>query len=114
VRADLVQKQSVKIYEQARQQLIVNVRTSFNNLRSNRQRLEAAIASRVLQEKKLDAERKKLAVGLSTNYTVLQFQDDLSQALFQELSALVDYKKEQAQLNRYLGISPYVQMKQQK
>lgn len=108
VRSDLIQQQSQKIYEEARQQLIVNVRLTIHNIRSNKQRLEAAIVSRVLQEKKLDAERKKLSVGLSTNYTVLQFQDDLSRAQFQELFALVDYKKEQAQLNRYLGSSPYI------
>jgi outer membrane protein len=108
VRADLTQQQSQKVYENARQQLILNVRTTIHNIRSNKQRLDAAIASRILQEKKLDAERKKLSVGLSTNYTVLLFQDDLSRALFQELTALVDYKKEQAQLNRFLGSFPYM------
>lgn len=110
VRSDLIQQQSQKIYEDARQQLILNIRTTIHNIRSNKQRLEAAIVSRVLQEKKLDAERKKLSVGLSTNYTVVQFQDDLSRAQFQEITALVDYKKEQAQLNRYLGSSPYVNL----
>jgi outer membrane protein len=110
VRADLIQQQSEKIYEDARQQLILNIRTSIHNIQSNKQRLEAAVASRILQERKLDAERKKLSVGLSTNYTVLLFQDDLSRAQFQELTALVDYKKEQAQLNRYLGSFPYVRL----
>ncbi|MGH9856228.1 MAG: TolC family protein, partial [Acidobacteriota bacterium] len=93
VRADLVQKQTERTLENARQQLVFNVRTALRNLESDLKRLEAARASRILQEKKLDAERKKLAVGLSTNYIVLDFQDDLALAQSQELLATVDYEK---------------------
>lgn len=103
VRADLTEKQTAKTLETARQNLIFNIRTSIRNLESDLKRLDAARASRILQEKKLDAERKKLAVGLSTNYIVLDFQDDLALAQSQELLATVDYEKNLAQLERFMG-----------
>jgi outer membrane protein TolC len=103
VRADLTQKQSEKILENAQQQLVLNVRTVMRNMESDLKRLDAARASRVLQEKKVDAERKKLNVGLSTNNVVLDFLDDLALAQSAELLATVDYSKDRAQLERYLG-----------
>jgi outer membrane protein TolC len=72
-------------------------------MESDLKRLDAARASRVLQEKKVDAERKKLNVGLSTNNVVLDFLDDLALAQSAELLATVDYSKDRAQLERYLG-----------
>jgi outer membrane protein len=103
VQADLLEKQTAKTLESARQNLIFNIRTSLRNIESDLKRMDAARASRILQEKKLDAERKKLAVGLSTNYIVLDFQDDLALAQSQELLAIVDYEKNLAQLERFMG-----------
>jgi outer membrane protein len=103
VRADLQEKQTQKILESTKQQLIFNVRTAMRNLEADVKRLNAARASRILQEKKLDAEKKKLAVGLSTNHVVLDFQDDLALAQSEELLAKVDYEKNLAQLERYMG-----------
>jgi outer membrane protein TolC len=103
VRADLTEKQSQRTLENARQQLVFNIRTAIRNLESALKRLDASRASRILQEKKLDAERKKLAVGLSTNYIVLDYQDDLALAQSQELLAMVDYEKNLAQLERFMG-----------
>jgi outer membrane protein TolC len=103
VQADLREQQTVKTLEVARQDLIVNIRIAIRNLQSDLKRLEAARASRILQEKKVDAEKKKLAVGLSTNHIVLDFQDDLALAQSQELLAKTDYEKNLAQLERYMG-----------
>ena len=103
VQADLQQQQTSKVLENTRQQLIFNVRTTMRNLQADLKRLDAARASRILQEKKLDAEKKKLAVGLSTNHVVLDYQDDLAQAQSEELFAKVDYQKNMSQLLRYMG-----------
>ena len=105
VRADLTQKQSQRTLDSSRQQLILNVRTTYRNLQTDLKQLDAARASRVLQEKKLDAEKKKLNVGLSTNHVVLDFQDDLLTAQSEELQAMVNYNKDLAQLQRYMGTS---------
>lgn len=103
LRADLTEKQTQRTLENARQQLVYNIRTAIRNLQTDLKRLDAARASRILQEKKLDAEKKKLAVGLSTNHIVLDYQDDLALAQSQEVLALVDYEKNLAQLERYMG-----------
>jgi outer membrane protein len=60
---------------------------------SNAQRVEAATAARELAEKKLEAEQSKFEVGMSVNYTVVQFQRDLRDAQNSELRALLDYRK---------------------
>jgi outer membrane protein len=105
VRADLETKQSQTVLENAQQQLILNIRTAMRNMESDLKRLEAARVSRNLQERKLDAERKKLNVGLSTNNVVLDFQEDLARAQSAELLAMVDYEKNRAQLERYMGMN---------
>lgn len=104
-RADITQQQAEKRLELEQQNLILNVRTAFRNLQSALQVYEAAKASRILQERKVDAEKKKLAVGLSTNYFVLTFQDDLALATSQEVNAITSYNKFAAQLRRYLGLT---------
>ena len=86
----------------------MNIRISMRNMENDIKSYDAAKASRVLQEKKLDAERKKLEVGLSTNYFVLQYQDDLAQAQSRELLYITDYSKNRAQLKRYLGLADYL------
>jgi outer membrane protein TolC len=103
IQADLQQKQAVKTLENARQQTVLSIRTTFRNIQSDLKVLDAAKVNRVLQEKKLDAERKKLNVGLSTNNVVLDFQQDLARAQGTELQAMVSYLKDVASLNRLMG-----------
>ncbi|MCI0446162.1 TolC family protein [bacterium] len=103
VRADLTEKQTNTILENTRQQLIMNVRTALRNIRASLKLIESSRVTVVLQEKKLDAERKKLNVGLSTNNIVLDFQDDLSQARSVELASIIAYLKNVAQLERFMG-----------
>lgn len=44
-------------------------------------------------------------MGLSTNYTVLQFQRDLADARSNEIRAIIDYNLSLAALDRTLGTS---------
>ncbi len=67
--------------------------------------VEAAKLSRELSEQKLEAEQKKLAVGVSTNYQVLQYQRDYANSLLSELKAIIDFKLAQARLDKALAIS---------
>jgi outer membrane protein TolC len=60
---------------------------------TNAQRVQATrIASRLAQ-KQLEAEEKKLQVGLATVFTTLQFQDTLTQQRSLELNAVTEYLK---------------------
>ncbi len=47
----------------------------------------------MLQERRLDAEEKRFAAGMSTNFLVTQAQRDLALAEVAELRALGDYRK---------------------
>ena len=85
------------------QQTILAVSDAVRNIEINAQRYEAYSLARQLAERRLAAEVKKLAVGLSTNFFVLDAQQKLSDARTMELKSLVDYNLSQAQLDRASG-----------
>jgi outer membrane protein len=74
-------------------QIVTQVRGAARNVRTNQQRVQSARASRELQEKKLEAEEKKLAAGMSSPFFVVQAQRDLSLARTVEIQAISDYNK---------------------
>jgi HAE1 family hydrophobic/amphiphilic exporter-1 len=87
-------------YEQAQTQLknlqmqvATQVRGVARNVTTNQQRVQSAKASRELQEKKLEAEEKKLAAGMSSTFFVFQAQRDLALARTAEIQAISDYNK---------------------
>jgi outer membrane protein len=87
-------------YEQAQTQVknlemvvATQVRFVARNVQTNQQRVRSAAASRELQERKLEAEEKKLAAGMSTSFFVFQAQRDLSAARVAEIQAVSDYNK---------------------
>ncbi len=79
-----------------RQQVIREVRQAVRALDDGAAAIEAAVASRQLAERNLQAEHTKFNNGLSTNYQVLQIQQDLSDAQLAELRARIDYRKAMA------------------
>jgi outer membrane protein TolC len=76
--------------KQLEQQIALEVSDAVRTIETNRKRLEAYRLATELAQKSLDAEVKKLAVGLSTNYFVLEFQDRLANARSAELRAKID------------------------
>jgi outer membrane protein TolC len=54
----------------------------------------------VLAEQRLDAEQKKFAAGMSTNFAVTQAQRDLALAAVLELRAIADYRKSLVDFDR--------------
>jgi outer membrane protein TolC len=85
------------------QQAFLEIRNAVRNVKSNFKRIQAYQAARKLAEKNLKAEEKRLDVGLSTNYTVLQYQRDLARAKSNEIRAIIDYNLALAELDRVLG-----------
>jgi outer membrane protein len=69
------------------------VRSAGRTVEANFKRVEATRSARILAEKRLDAEEKKFAAGMSTNYLVTQAQRDLAVAEVGELRATADYRK---------------------
>ena len=74
------------------QMIIVDVRNAYEEIQTQRKRLDAARLARQLSAEQLDGENKRFQAGLSTNFEVLRFQRDLAQAKVQELRALIDYQ----------------------
>jgi outer membrane protein TolC len=74
-------------------QLVAQVRLAARGVETNQQRVRATGASRELQERKLEAEEKKFAAGMSSSFLVFQAQRDLSLARVQEIQAISDYNK---------------------
>jgi outer membrane protein len=76
-------------------QVATQVRDAARQLTANSKRVDATRASRVLADRRLEAEEKKFAAGMSTSFLVFQAQRDLSQARNTELRALLDYTQSQ-------------------
>src|SRR5204862_5135812 len=87
-------------YEQAQSQMkniemnvITQVRAAARNVVTFQKSVQSARASRELQEKKLEAEEKKLAAGMSQSFFVFQAQRDLAVSRVQEIQAIANYNK---------------------
>jgi outer membrane protein len=87
-------------YQQAQTQMknlelnvALQVRDTARNVQTNQKRVQSAKASRELQEKKLEAEQKKLAAGMSSSFFVFQAQRDLALSRTLEILAISDYNK---------------------
>src|SRR5881392_2717477 len=57
----------------------------------NAKRIATTRLARELADQRLDAERKRFEVGLSTSFFVIQAQRDLAQAKANELGAILAY-----------------------
>lgn len=87
------------------QQMILEVSDAARATEANARRVDAYRVARELAERTLDAEVKKLEVGLSTNYFVLDFQEKLANARSAELRAKIDYILSVARLDQAMGVS---------
>ncbi len=79
---------------------IANARVALEQAKSS---YESAVSERDLQQKTLDAELEKLAVGAATQIQVIQLQRDLAQAKSSEVSAVNSYMKARLALDRAAG-----------
>jgi outer membrane protein len=92
-RVKLEYEQAQTTLKNQQMQVVSQVRTAGRNVQTNQQRVASARVSRELQEKKLDAEEKKMAAGMSTTFFVFQAQRDLATARTVEIQAISDYNK---------------------
>jgi outer membrane protein TolC len=107
-KADMVQarlnlEQSLLLLKKTESTIYSEVRQIIMDLGTNAKIVEANRISRELAEQKLAAEQKKLSVGLSTNYLVLQYQRDFANAQIAELQSLINYSLALSRVNRVLG-----------
>jgi outer membrane protein TolC len=92
-RARISRDQTVASLRRLEMQVASEVRSAGRAVETNYKRVESTRAARVLAEQRLDAEQKKFAAGMSTNFAVTQAQRDLALASVLELRAVADYRK---------------------
>ncbi|MEQ1894995.1 MAG: TolC family protein [Planctomycetota bacterium] len=85
-------------YDRNELDVLADVRSSVNSVAEQRESVAAASKSRTLAQRQLEAEETRQEVGLSTTFQVLQFQEDLAQALSTEVAAKAAYAKALAKL----------------
>jgi outer membrane protein TolC len=89
--------------ENQEQQIFLEIKNAVRAVQTDYKRVHAYKIARELAEKKLEAEEKKLKVGLTANYVVVQHQRDLADARSAELQAMIDYNLSLASLDKALG-----------
>jgi len=90
-------------YKNTMQTIILQVKDAVRAIETNKKMVNATKKARELAEKQLEAEQKKFAVGTSTNFQVLQMQEDLAAALTDEKRAVIDYNVSLFNLKRISG-----------
>jgi HAE1 family hydrophobic/amphiphilic exporter-1 len=88
---------------QTRQNIAVDVRAAARAIDTAAKQISATRTAREAAEENVNAERKRYENGMSTNFQVLQIQQQLSDARANELQALVGYNKAVAAYHRAVG-----------
>lgn len=89
--------------EQTRQNIALQVRTAARAIDTSARNITAARTAREAAEQNLEAERRRYENGMTTNFQVLQVQQQLSDARARELQALVGYNKAVTAYHRAVG-----------
>ncbi len=89
--------------ERTEQQTILEVRQAVRAVSDAGELVTSTRATRELAELQLEIEQDRFDVGMSTNFEVLTFQDDLARSQVQELRAVIDYRRARAALARVTG-----------
>lgn len=74
-------------------QVSTAVRDAARQVATNLKRVEATGKARDRAERRLEAEQKREAVGLSTTFQLIQAQRDLARQRQQEVNAIIDYNR---------------------
>jgi outer membrane protein TolC len=91
-RARLSQEQARVNLRRLELQVAAEVRSAARSVETNFKRVESTRAARRLAEQRLEAEEKRFAAGMSTNFLVTQAQRDLAVAEVSEVRAIADYR----------------------
>jgi HAE1 family hydrophobic/amphiphilic exporter-1 len=102
-RAELDWRASRTDEEQLRQNIAVEVRRIVRAVDTAAKEIAASRAAREAAEQNLEAERKRYENGMTTNFQVLQIQQQLSDTRVRELQARVGYNKAVSAYHRAIG-----------
>ncbi len=83
--------------------ILTEVRAATRTIRTAQESIDASKAQVRAAEELLTSEQRRLEVGASTTFNVLEFQEDLTAAQVAEVRALVDYQRGLIELERSRG-----------
>lgn len=86
-----------------RQRIDIEVRNAVRNVNLALRQADLARKARELAQQKAEIERQKLSLGVSTNFQLVAFENDLVLAENAELDAAVGYLNAVTELDRTLG-----------
>jgi len=86
------------------QKVVLEVKEAWRALEVNRKKIRTSETTVRLARQQLEAEHKRLSLGLSTNYQVLQMEEDLRNVQINNLRAKVDYWKARAKMLKATGM----------
>ena len=102
-RAELDFDQSRAQQAATRETIAVDVRGTARAMETAAREIGASRTAREAAEQNLGAERKRYENGMTTNFNVLQIQQQLSDARVREIQALVGYNQAVANFHRAVG-----------
>ena len=86
-----------------RQRIDIEVSNAVREVELSRRQVDLARTARELVQQKTEIEKEKLRLGLSSNFRLVAFEDDLVAAQNAELDAAVSYHAALTSLDRILG-----------
>jgi len=103
LRARLEEKQFEVSLQQLRQQISLEVRQAAIGLIQGKAQVEAAHEAVSLADQTLDAERRKLQLGVSTSYNVVLRERDAITARQADIAAVATYARALVEMDRSTG-----------
>lgn len=97
-----LQKSRIRLAE-LRQSIDIEVRAAVRDVGVRYRRVELARQARALAERKLEIEQIRLSAGLTTNFRLVEFEDDLVRSQNNENDAVVAYLNALTALDRIQG-----------
>lgn len=85
------------------EKITLEVREAWRAMGTQREKIRTSLATENFARQQFEAEQKRLALGLSTNYQLLQMEADLRTAQINTLRAKIEYWKARARLEKAKG-----------
>ena len=101
-------KRLKSVYEQTKQQVELDVRQAFNNLRAAEKNIQTTQAAVKQAEEEYRISQVKYAEGVGTNLEVMDSQEKLTEAQTNFYTALYNYNTSRAQLDKAMGVPVYI------
>lgn len=102
--ATMIEDRARAELQRTEQQILQEVRQAERGVRATYDALASTTKTRELAERQLEIETDRFDVGMTTNFEVLQFQDDLASSRSDELRARIALRRAEAALLRATGM----------